>query len=52
VVSMPSFSKDSFGLVEFQRVALDPNRKMDSPIFALRTGLKKPSGPPDQVGRL
>jgi hypothetical protein len=34
VVPMPSFSKDSFGgFVGFQRVALDPNRKIASPNY-------------------
>jgi hypothetical protein len=34
VVPMPSFSKDSFGgFVGFQGVAVDPNRKIDSPNF-------------------
>jgi hypothetical protein len=43
---MPSFSKDSFGgFVGFQGVAVDPNRKIDSPNFCPPNWAQKAVGP-------
>jgi hypothetical protein len=48
---MPSFSKESFGgFVGFQEVAIDPNQKMVSKLFAPSATSRRLAGPSRRLG--